>query len=312
MVKLFRVIFVLILFVFGTSRAQNISVSASTDTTVYKVGDFIRFTLEMRYDKSIKVELPPIKDSIKVLEFIQRLPSEKSEVDSKIIEKHTFLFSKYDSAEVIIPSLKVYYSSIADTSKKFLETIPITIVVSTLPVDMQKDITDIKAPIKIPLPWWIILLIIVGAAALIIGAYFIYNYIKKKKSSKVITVPEIIVPPHETALAELSELKSKKLWQSGAIKEYHSEITGIVRKYFENRFQFRALEMTSAEILGVLSFIEEGKPVVDTSNNFFTNADLVKFAKFEPMPQINEDMMSQAFEIVNKTIPVTVTETEKQ
>jgi hypothetical protein len=28
---------------------------------------------------------------------------------------------------------------------------------------------------------------------------------------------------------------------------------------------------------------------------------LVKFAKFKPIPTINEDMMKQAYEIVNKT-----------
>jgi hypothetical protein len=86
------------------------------------------------------------------------------------------------------------------------------------------------------------------------------------------------------------------------VKEYHTEITGIVRKYFEHRFNFNALEMTSAEIMGVISYLEDSKPITETADNFFRNADLVKFAKFEPLPEVNEEMMSQAFEIVNNTI----------
>jgi hypothetical protein len=62
--------------------------------------------------------------------------------------------------------------------------------------------------------------------------------------------------------------------------------------------------MTSAEILGVLSYIQDGRKVVELSSDFFTNADLVKFAKFQPMTKVNEEMMRQAYKIVNVTIPV--------
>ena len=34
-----------------------------------------------------------------------------------------------------------------------------------------------------------------------------------------------------------------------------------------------------------------------------TNADLVKFAKFNPLPTVNDEMMKQAKNIVTKTIP---------
>lgn len=111
MVKFLKLFFATLLIFYTSSFAQNISVSAYTDTTDYQVGDYIHYTLELRYDKDIKIFLPPIKDSIKVLEFIESLPSQKKELDGKILEIHRFIFSKYDSTEVTIPSIPVYYSS---------------------------------------------------------------------------------------------------------------------------------------------------------------------------------------------------------
>ena len=108
MVKIFRLTFLLICFAAISIKAQTISVAVSTDTTVYQVGDYITLTIEARYDKSISIKLPPVKDSIKVLEFIQTLPVDKKDVDGKIVEYHKFIFSKYDSAQVTIPSLNIF------------------------------------------------------------------------------------------------------------------------------------------------------------------------------------------------------------
>lgn len=305
MVKFFKFLFAAALFSQSLLLAQNISVSATTDTTKYQVGDYIKYNLELKYDKNVKVQLPPVKDSVKVLEFIEQLPTDSSQVDSKIVKKYHFIFSKYDSSQVTIPSLKVEYTVGSDTTKSFLATNPITILVTTLPVKANEEIKDIKAPMKLPLNWMLIILFVVLGIALLVGTYYLYKYYKKKKAVKENIVPEVIIPPHEIALSELKALDEKKLWQQGLIKQYHSEITEIVRKYFEHRFNFRALEMTSAEILAVLSYIPDGKKVESIAENFFSNADLVKFAKFEPMPKVNEEMMQQAYEVVNTTIPVT-------
>ncbi|MDH7605966.1 MAG: hypothetical protein QHH13_13785, partial [Melioribacter sp.] len=223
-----------------TINAQNISVNASTDTTDYIVGDYIKYNLELTYTKNIKVFLPSVKDSIKNLEFIKELKSTKEEKNNKIIEKHVYIFSRYDSAVVTLPSYKIYYQSANDTSKRFISVNPLKITVKTLPVEPQKDIRDVKEPVKVPLNLLFIILLVLLIILLLIVAYFIFKYIKKKKESKTALIPEILIPPHEIALNSLRELEQKKLWQQGLIKEYHSEITEIIRKYFEDRFNFRA------------------------------------------------------------------------
>lgn len=303
MVRNLRSAVIILFFSLTILRAQNISVSASTDTSTYKVGDYIKYQIEVKHDKVISVNMPSVKDSIKVLEYIQTLPSEKNEVGNQVIERYNFIFSKYDSAKVTIPSITLEYITGRTITKNLIKTNSVTITIRTLPVNAQEDFRDVKDPLRLPLNWLLISAIAVLILLLIVLLYYLYQRYKKKKALKENILPEIKIPPHEIALTHLHELEEKKLWQNGFVKQFHSEVTEIVRQYFEDRFNFRALEMTSAEILAVLSYMEEGKKIVRTSDNFFSNADLVKFAKFEPIPKVNDEMMNQAYEVVNQTIP---------
>jgi hypothetical protein len=53
-----------------------------------------------------------------------------------------------------------------------------------------------------------------------------------------------------------------------------------------------------------LKNVNEAEIIYDKTNEFLNNADLVKFAKCIPLDSVNEEMMMQAKEIVNKTIPL--------
>jgi hypothetical protein len=43
--------------------------------------------------------------------------------------------------------------------------------------------------------------------------------------------------------------------------------------------------------------------ILETAEQFLSNADLVKFAKYKPLSAVNNEMMKQAYEIIEKTIP---------
>jgi len=112
----------------------------------------------------------------------------------------------------------------------------------------------------------------------------------------------IRIPAHVRALSALDNLENEKLWQKGMVKEYHSNITGIIRGYFEERFNLPALELTTSEQMQQLKRVRTAENILSITNEFLNNADLVKFANFIPLPSVNEAMMKQAKEIVNSTI----------
>lgn len=300
MVKKIKASLLFIILLAFPISAQQITVKAVTDSSKYKVGDYITYKLEFAYDKNIKINYPSVKDSIKNLEFIkEELPS-KNESDKKIMESRVFVFSKYDSSIVNIPSYKVYYTD--GQTQNFVAVNPVTVTVEKIAVDTTKDIQDVKPPVEIPFNWVLALIIFGIAAALAIAGYYLYKHYKSKNQPKA--KPEPKIPPYELALIQLNSLNEKQLWQKGQIKDYHSEITEIVRRYFEARFGFLALEMTTGEMLKCLEQSKEGYEIKILAEKFFGNADLVKFAKFVPMPSVNGEMMDQARDIVEKTRPV--------
>ena len=112
----------------------------------------------------------------------------------------------------------------------------------------------------------ITILLVWFIAGVIITAIILFIFLRKKKAAATKQELEAILLPHERAFNQLNILENKKLWQSGNVKEYHTEITEIIRKYFAGRFGFPALELTSGEALEYLKQIEEAKPVLEATS----------------------------------------------
>lgn len=298
MVKKFIVGFFLLLINQGFGQIINFSVS--TDSTNYTVGDYINLIYTVEHEKSVSLFFPSVKDGIKSLEFIEQKPVQKEEKENIQISKYAFVFAKYDSGGVTIPSIIAYYKVKGDSTLYSLISDSLQIVIHTVTVDTSADIMDIKEPITIPLDWRIVLLIVLGILVLLGLSYFIYKKIKAR-SNKESDAIEIVLPAHEEALMALKALESQKLWQGGKIKEYHTEITGIIRRYFERRFLVQALEMPTSEIILKLQSTPDALEIIELTKDFLNNADMVKFAKFVPMVKVNEEMMEEANQIVEIT-----------
>ena len=111
----------------------------------------------------------------------------------------------------------------------------------------------------------------------------------------------IIRPAHEIAEEKLDDLKTQQLWQQGLIKEYQSKLTFIIREYLENRYDMKALESTTQEILKDLMSRDFDPGLNNDLREILTMADLVKFAKARPGENIHESFMLKAYELINRT-----------
>lgn len=284
-------------------QAQTISVGVGTDTTDYLVGDFIHYKIEVVTRKNIEVLQPSLPDSIPNLELISRGTPVYTDDYKFNTTVFPFILAGYDSVTAIIPELKVEYRSIGDTAYKSITSDSVSVNIHTVPVSTAEEIKDVKSPLLIPYDWLMLIVWILIGLVLIGGAAFIYIMYRKKKQDQETEEKIITVPPHVRAFRELENLKAEKLWQMGRIKDYHSRITEIIRTYFEGRFNLYALELTTTETMQNLKNIDGSEIIHDITFDFLSNADLVKFAKFQPIESVNEEMMKQANEIVQKTIP---------
>jgi len=298
---------------FGISLfAQDVNVKAETDSTNYYVGDYINYKLEIFRPKNVKILMPLVKDSLKVMEFIKKDPPVNIADGDLVADRYTYTFAVYDSADILVPSFKINYKVEGDSAIYSVATNEFFIFVNKIKVNLEKDVHDIKTPLLIPLNTVFIIFMIIGVLLITTIIFFTIRYFVKKKKRGDEYVAVVSVPPFEEAFSSLKNLEEKELWQNGAIKEYHSEITFIIRKYFERAFNILALEMPSSEVIEHLKEIKECETVFDDTRNFFTNADMVKFAKFVPMNSVNQEIMKQAYEILEKTKPVSAVENNRE
>ncbi len=289
---------------------QTVTANASTDKKAYLVGDYINYTIQIQHPKNESIIPPTIQDTLGELAVIKKDTSFDTDNNGAITSTYKYILSGYDSALVLIPPVQIQYKSSSDTAFQIVSTNPLQILVSTVKIDPNGKIKDIKPPIKIPLDWKLIILWALAILIVLIIVYILIRRYLKKRSLKPEIQKIIILTPHEVALNSLHDLEEKKLWQQGLIKEYHSSITEIIRRYFEKRYQLPALELTTSEALELLKRRSDTEVILSLTKDFLNNADMVKFAKFIPLNSVNEEMLKQAYEIVNKTIP-TVKEEEK-
>jgi hypothetical protein len=168
-------------------------------------------------------------------------------------------------------------------------------------------ITDIKGVYKAPIWWWGIfrwVLLALLLAGVGVAGYYLITYLQSRKSeedgNEVKTEP--LRPAEEVALEKLDAIKEKKIWQQGQVKEYHTQLTDVVREYIARRFEVSSVEQTSDETLrDIRPLLNERKDLYDQLRKMLTLADLVKFAKWSATPDENELSLRNAYTFVKET-----------
>ena len=288
--------------------SQDIMVISRLDTNTMLIGDQVRFNIGISMPVKTLVRWPVIGDTIlghiRVLNR-SRIDSTYSADKKTLRLNQSFLLTTFDSGYFAIPPVRFYIQQPPDTTRIVQQSEPAFLNVHSVHVDTTLAIKPIKGPIKIPisfremLPWIIAGLLVIGLIS-----FIIYWLRKRRKAEPVFRIrPRIIMQPHETALMELEKLRIKKLWQGGRIKEYHTELTEIIRKYIEERFSIMALEMTSDEILESLNErVGISKDDMNRLVQIFVMADMVKFAKAQPLPTEHELSLEHAVTFIKNTI----------
>lgn len=159
---------------------------------------------------------------------------------------------------------------------------------------------DIKGQEKYPitfkdvLPWILILL------AVAVVVWGVLRYIKMRRQQKDFFGKSLVKEPaHIVALKKLDKLRTEKLWQGGKEKAYYTGITDVLREYIETRYGFGAMEKTSAEIIEALGDKKLDTKIYTSLDEMLRTADLVKFAKYTPSADENENAIPVAVNFVN-------------
>jgi hypothetical protein len=270
-----------------------------------RIGEQTLLHLEIAGHKNNSLQLPLITDTL--IQGVEVLDISKMDTadlgNDRIQIKYDYLITSFDSALYMLPPFKVV--SGADT----FYSNELALKVSTLPVDtVSGNFYDIKNIMKpelvladyVEIAYWIL----AGCILILLVVYIIFRKKKQKPLLPFKKEEKLVLPPHVRAIRALDEIKLQKLWQQGKDKEYHSQTSDVVRNYIDERFQINAMEMTSGQTLQTIRGVSDVDFVFNNLKQMLLLSDLVKFAKYHPLPEENELSMMNAYLFVNSTTPV--------
>lgn len=162
------------------------------------------------------------------------------------------------------------------------------------------EIRDIAPIMKVPYTFWeifrwVLLALAIGGVAF--AVVYLINH--RKVVGTLFSKPEPVDTrtPHERASQALEALRGQHLWQGGKVKEYYTELTDIVRRFVEESTGVRATEMTTDE---TLESLRAAVPSVGAElARLLQTADMVKFAKREPLSHEHDQAMADAVRAVD-------------
>ena len=280
--------------------AQTTRVKAWLDSTYVIVGSPTTIHLEAMAPEGVAVDFPQldprgiraVDDTVAFLLEYDTPPhvdTLRSDNGMVTMREDITVFA-FDSASLLIPSFA--FAVRGDTLRTNELAMKVVVPFEEVEVDPQKffDIKDVMSPEFVIWDYagwvlWPLLAVLVLAAA-----YFGYEYYRRHRAdAPAVEKKETPLPPHVVALAALEALAAKKLWQNGQQKQYHTELADILRTYIEGRFRVPAMEKTTGEIVDELYELSESQQSSLTSlKQVLSLADLVKFAKYEALPDENQ------------------------
>ena len=289
MKRLFTLLFSLI--IFNTSFSQPIIPNISKSK--FQIGDQVVYSFSIPVEKTNEMSVYMLvekKDSLEIA---------KQTIDTIQRNGKKYLDVKYYFTSFVEGKHKI----INQNGRSFeYEVIP-------FPIDTTSyEIKDIKANLKEPfniseiMPIIIWLLIAIGFIVLVYFLFKLWKKYRKTNIKEVFVKPKPSLPAHVIALDSLEKLRLKRLIENNRIKEYYSEISEILRIYLNNRFSMMAIEMTTQEILAIISMNEQiNEDSFKLIKEVLEYSDLVKFAKYIPSLHISDKCMQDAIEFIQNT-----------
>lgn len=292
------------------ARAQKsaITIESRVDKSRITIGDLITYTLLVRHVPEIEVKEIPIAANLGMFEVRDYKVHDPKHEDEQWVQQYDYVISTFETGEFVIPSLEVRYTSKGDTTEKKLPTEEIKIFVASMKPSETGDIRDIKPPVEIPRNYRQLIIITAIVVGLIALVAFVYLLIKRYRTGQSLLArrPRPPRPVDEVALEALEALLRKDLIGQGLVKQFYIEISEIIRRYLEGRFDIIALEMTTQQLLQQMQRRDLEAQHIDRMTEFMELSDLVKFAKYAPTEAENEQIVRLAIDFVHQTriVPV--------
>jgi hypothetical protein len=281
-----------------TAHATVFIATVSQDSI--SLGDRILFNATALVPKGAVVTPPSPENSFGKF-VVKEWNTGKSELKNADSLTFNFVLSLYVLEQCTIPAIPFVQTFNGKTDTLLSKPMPIRLVIIR---DADSTNTSIKGlkPQQIvgspSLAWLWIVLIVLGIIAAIL---LIRRYVKKRAKKGAEIVP--LLPPYEEAMNSLRLLEAKQYLSKLMIREHVFELSDILKRYLERRFDVNAAEFTTEEMLAWIMRSPLEPDDKKSGEWFFSTTDPVKFAKWQPENDTLHRFGAEVRQIIERTRP---------
>ena len=252
------------------------------------IGDTLTLTLRVVAKPQVEVLLPEFGEALERFPVRDFVPASEIDSEGRTVATQTYRLDAPRSGPLRIPPLLIEFVDRRpgnkpapdglDAYELLTEAIEFE-VKSVLPENAAADLAPplgeleaIERPSSTPWGW-----IAVGVLALASAGWFggrafaVWRRRARRESAYAI------------ARKRLDQLLGAPLPNGEALDPFFVDLSGVVRRYLEDRYELRAPELTTEEFLEAVAkspdLAAEHRPLL---RDFLRRADLVKFAHYEP------------------------------
>jgi hypothetical protein len=266
-----------------------------------RLSDMLGLTLAVSGPATLEVAsvtgLTPSKDW-QVLRSTE--PQKKPTAGNRVLWQQTFTLVPLKPGQVPLSLAPVRYRETPDVDawrEAAWQTIPVHVVTEIAHADLS-ELRGITGP-EDPPPastWHVPYLWVAGAVGgltlLLAGGWF---YRRRNRRQPMLL-------PDQWALRELARLALPGTTSDGEVDRFHTQISDVMRRYLELRFQLPALEQTTVEFFeGIRRSPRLNEAEQSLLRDLLERCDLVKFARARPKTEDCRDLAAVARRFVEQT-----------
>jgi len=288
------------------NQRPPVEVRAEVDRAEATTADTVTFRVTLETDPTTDVSLPEIGAQIQGLRVIDMGEEPPTIVEGRKRIQKSYTLKADIEGSYILPAIRVSYKD-PEGKEQTAQTAQIFVKVKGAQpqAGQEQDLRDIKPLQKIrnDLPKG---LLIALAAFLAIVSLLIFMLVRHQRRAKAM---DKTLPPETLAKKELADLFASGLLDEGHLRAFVFGLSIIFRRYLERKYQIRAAEHTTEEIVADLreaTLIGEERK--KATRHFLSEIDPVRYRGVEPSEDEIQNWIAQLEDFIQ--IPATSNQEE--
>lgn len=261
--------------VLAPAQEYRVQLGTAVRPETVTVGDPFVAVLRVRVPAGATVDFPPPPDTSGPVQALDPVSIRDTVLGAESEYTATYRLAAWDVGTLPVPLGELLVRQQGVERRVSLAALQVQ-VRSVLPADSTKHVPKpARPPVEVPVSqWWKWLLALLAAALLGALAWWWH---RRRNRPRPVPVPD----PLAAAEQEFSRVEALGLLEAGERGRYVALMVDVVRDYLARRAG-TPVSLTSAELVAALR--RNGRVPLDRLAPLLTEADLVKFARYQVGP----------------------------